>query len=139
MDIVDKLLLTLPHRYKKRLQRKDDMSLSAVLVPFYREEGEYHILLTRRSNTVAYHKGQISFHGGAWESDDDSLLHTALRESWEEIGLEAGAVQVLGELDDVATVTSNFIISPFVVLLTSPYEFQICREETEEIENRLSD
>ena len=133
MDIVERLSQALSQRQKKGADEIGDRTRAAVLVPFYNTKGEYHILFTRRTNKVAYHKGQISFPGGAREAVDPTLLETALRESWEEIGLEANAVKVLGELDDVATVTSNFIISPFVVLITSPDEFRINREEAEEI------
>lgn len=133
MEIVESLRQSFFRRQKRRLEETNDKVRAAVLVPLYKKNGEYHVLFTRRTNTVAYHKGQTSFPGGARERGDPTLLDTALRESWEEIGLKANVVEVLGELDDVATVTSNFIISPFVVLLTSPYEFEINREETEEI------
>jgi len=56
-----------------------------------------------------------------------------LRECTEEIGLIADKVEVLGELDDIATTTSSYIISPFVVLIPCPYQFKIDREEVDEI------
>ena len=96
---------------------------SAVLVPLFNKSGECHILFTQRSNKVAYHKGQISFPGGAHSEADSGLLDTALRESWEEIGLKPQDATVVGELDDLPTVTSSFIISPFVAIIPYPYTF----------------
>jgi 8-oxo-dGTP pyrophosphatase MutT (NUDIX family) len=106
---------------------------AAVLVPIFCKEGEYHILFTKRSSQVPYHKGQVSFPGGARSEVDSSLLDTALRESWEEIGLRAEDVEVLGELDDIPTTTSSFNISPFVASIPYPYEFTINRDEIDEI------
>ena len=96
---------------------------SAVLVPLFDKSGECSMLFTQRSNKVAYHKGQISFPGGAHSEADSGLLDTALRESWEEIGLKPEDIIVVGELDDLPTVTSSFIISPFVAIIPYPYTF----------------
>ncbi|MFC1941066.1 NUDIX hydrolase [Chloroflexota bacterium] len=73
---------------------------SAVLVPIYYKQGEYHLLFTKRTEEVKDHKGQISFPGGAYEERDRTLVNTALRECTEEIGLATEAVEILGELDD---------------------------------------
>ena len=71
----------------------------AVLLPLFEKSGEYHLVFTKRTETVNYHKGQISFPGGRPHPDDRSLLDTALRETWEEIGLPPKDAEVLGELD----------------------------------------
>ena len=119
----------------RRNEKMNDKSLTeaAVLVPLFSRGGEYHILFTRRSSQVAHHKGQISFPGGARSEGDHSLLDTALRESWEEIGLEGKDVEILGELDDAPTTTSRFVISPFVAFVPYPYEFKANRHEIDEI------
>ncbi len=106
---------------------------SAVLVPIYQKQGQYHILFTQRTERVREHKGQISFPGGARQQGDKTLLDTALRESAEEIGLAPGQVEVLGELDDTVTATSHYVISPFVGLIPWPYKFQVDGWETEAI------
>ena len=106
---------------------------SAVLLPIYYKQGEYYILFTKRTEKVKDHKGQISFPGGAYEKRDGTLVNTALRECAEEIGLMAEAVEVLGELDDTATTTSNYIISPFVAVIPWPYPFKVDEYEAEEI------
>ncbi|HEY9721410.1 MAG TPA: CoA pyrophosphatase [Oscillatoriaceae cyanobacterium] len=76
---------------------------SAVLVPILERDGRPHLLLTRRSDTVRAHTGQICFPGGRVEPHDVDLLATALRETHEEIGLDPARVDVLGPLDDMAT------------------------------------
>lgn len=128
----EKIGQALSSRQKKNISDKR-LAEAAVLVPIFCEGGEYHILFTQRSDRVAYHKGQVSFPGGARSEVDSGLLDTALRESWEEIGLKAKDVEILGELDDITTVTSGFIISPFVAFIPCPYEFTMNRDEIDEI------
>ncbi len=103
----------------------NDMGLTeaAVLIPIFCKGGEYHILFTKRSDRVMHHRGQISFPGGAKSQGDASLRDTALRESWEEIGLKVKDAEVVGELDDTPTTTSGFKIAPFVAFIPYPYEF----------------
>jgi 8-oxo-dGTP pyrophosphatase MutT (NUDIX family) len=106
---------------------------AAVLIPVYHKQGEYHILFTKRTETVKDHKGQISFPGGAYEKKDGTLLNTALRECTEEIGLAAEAVELLGELDDYLTISSGYIISPFVGVIPWPYPLKVDPIEVEKI------
>ncbi len=79
------------------------------------------------------HKGQVCFPGGKQEPTDSDLLQTALRETEEEIDLKAGDVEILGELDDIPTITTNYVISPFVGLIPHPYSFRIDSREIREI------
>jgi 8-oxo-dGTP pyrophosphatase MutT (NUDIX family) len=128
----EKLRRALALRQKIRLSCTG-LTEAAVLVPIFRKDGEYHILFTRRSEQVPQHKGQISFPGGARSEGDPGLLDTALRESWEEIGLEAKDAEILGELDDTPTTISSFNISPFIAFIPYPYEFNLNRYEIDEI------
>ena len=77
----------------------------------------YVIVCTRRTDSVATHKGQIALPGGAREPGDATLWETALREAREEIGIAPATVQYLGALDDLAT-TSGYALTPFVGRLT---------------------
>ena len=104
-----------------------------MLVPVFLKGGQYHLLFIQRTERVREHKGQISFPGGAYEKADKTLLETALREAKEEIGLAPSDVEVLGELDDMLTVSTNYIISPFVGLIPFPYKFELDQWETEEL------
>ncbi|MDD5288199.1 MAG: CoA pyrophosphatase [Dehalococcoidales bacterium] len=109
------------------------LTVAAVLVPIYLKDGEYHILFIQRTERVRDHKGQISFPGGAYEEEDKVLRNTALREAEEEIGLTPTDVTVLGELDDMPTTATHYVISPFVGLIPYPYRFKLDEWETEEL------
>jgi 8-oxo-dGTP pyrophosphatase MutT (NUDIX family) len=89
---------------------------SAVLAPLYEHEGDVHVVLTRRAWHMRSHTGEVSFPGGKQEPGE-SLWQTALRESTEEIGLDPTAVEHVGELHHLATVTSRASIVPYVGVL----------------------
>jgi 8-oxo-dGTP pyrophosphatase MutT (NUDIX family) len=118
---------------RKKISIRDPAAIrAAVLIPLFKKNGQIHLLVTRRTEKVAYHKKQISFPGGRQDPGED-LLTTALREAQEEMGIEPGDVTLLGELDDCCTISSSFCISPFVGLIPYPYSFRINREEIEDI------
>ncbi len=105
---------------------------AAVLVPFIRKEDKWNLLFTLRTTLVKDHKGQVSFPGGSRDSADYSLLGTALREAWEEIGLEDKAIKILGKLPGFISVT-NYFITPFVALVDYYGPFIIEKKEVEKI------
>lgn len=107
--------------------------LAGVLVPLYEESGELLVLLTKRTDLVATHKGQISFPGGAVEPHDRDALQAALRETWEEVGIPPADVDLLGRLDDVSTVVSGFVVRPFVGHVCHPHALRIAPEEIVEV------
>ena len=113
----------LRHRKKEKITG-ENLKASAVLIPIFYDQGQYHVLFTERSDEVVFHKGQVCFPGGTQESSDSSLLQTALRESEEEIGLEAKDIEILGELDDMLTFVTNYVISPFVAFIPHPYSLR---------------
>ncbi len=102
---------------------------SAVLIPLFRAGHEYRLLFTKRTTRVEAHKGQISFPGGRVDEEDSSSQETALREAYEEIGLRKEDVTLLGRIDDTVTLTSNYIVHPFVGLIPYPYEFRLSTSE----------
>lgn len=110
-----------------------DRTRAAVLLPLYHKKGRYHVVFIQRTANVKTHKGEISFPGGTCEDRDNTLLDTALRECAEEIGLLADDIEILGELDDEASVKTNYTISPFVALIPWPYPFRVDGKETKEI------
>jgi len=122
----------LRHHRKKKIT-DENLRASAVLIPLFCNQGQYHVLLTERSEEVNFHKGQVCFPGGTREPSDSSLLQTALREAEEEIGLRAKDIEILGEFDDRVTLTSNYVISPFVALIPHPYPFKADAREIREI------
>jgi 8-oxo-dGTP pyrophosphatase MutT (NUDIX family) len=105
---------------------------SAVLIPIINRKGHYHILLTKRTSCLKVHKGQISFPGGSHTGQDGTLLDTALRESQEEIGMDPEDVEIIGELDDTLTYTTNYVISPFVAFVR-PFQVKVNRGEIDEV------
>jgi len=106
---------------------------SGVLLPLYIRDDQHFLVLTRRSQKVHYHKGEISFPGGGYHQSDGSLRQTALRESFEEIGLDPAKVDILGELDNTPTRGSDFMITPFVGLIPADYPFALSDFEIGEI------
>lgn len=119
--------------YKKKKITDENLKSSAVLIPLFYSQGQYHVLFAKRSDEVNFHKGQVCFPGGGPELRDPNLLQTALREAEEEIGLKAKDVKILGELDDNLTFTSGYVISPFVAFIPYPYPFKLNHKEVEEI------
>lgn len=89
---------------------------SAVLVPLVSLSDETHVLLTKRTDAVETHKGHIAFPGGMVDEDDRDRIATALRETREEVGIMADAIDVIGCLDELVTPT-GFVITPVVGLL----------------------
>jgi 8-oxo-dGTP pyrophosphatase MutT (NUDIX family) len=86
---------------------------SAVLAPFYEHDGEVFVVLTRRGQRLRAHRGEVSFPGGSAEPGE-TLVAAALRETEEEVGLLPAAVEILGELDHLRTVSSRSFIVPHV-------------------------
>jgi 8-oxo-dGTP pyrophosphatase MutT (NUDIX family) len=84
---------------------------AAVLMPVFEWEHEYHFLLTRRTEEVQTHKGQISFPGGMREGKED-LAKTALRETFEEVGIEESSIEILGRFHDYMSIT-GYRVTPF--------------------------
>ena len=94
---------------------------AAVLFPIVSRDGVQTVLLTQRTAHLRDHAGQISFPGGRVEAADESPLHTALRETEEEIGLPREQVEILGYLPEYRTGT-GFRVTPVVALVTPPFE-----------------
>ena len=92
---------------------------AAVLMPFFEQDGEVRLLLTRRTDDVETHKGQISFPGGMRE-EGETLERTAIRETFEETGIAADRVDVLGRFNDYITVT-DVRVTPFAAMLRQPF------------------
>jgi 8-oxo-dGTP pyrophosphatase MutT (NUDIX family) len=107
---------------------------AAVLLPLFREQNEWHLLFTHRTEEVRDHKGQVSFPGGSREPSDPDLKTTALRETFEEVGIRPEDVNILGRLTRIDTVT-NYCITPYVGVIPWPYSLKI---ETAEVSHTFS-
>jgi 8-oxo-dGTP pyrophosphatase MutT (NUDIX family) len=108
------------------------MTPAAVLIGLVDRPAGLTVLLTRRTAHLNNHPGQISFPGGRAESYDSGPADTALREAWEEIGLDRSHADIIGALPDYLTGTGYHVI-PVVALLTPPFELAAERNEVAEI------
>lgn len=114
------------------LTKNDSLQKAAVLIPILVQENELHVILTKRSETVQHHKGQICFPGGAVDDSDTSLWHTALRETHEEIGIESKLIYFIDELKRIVTPTL-FEITPYIGFVTCLPELNPNPHEIDEI------
>lgn len=96
---------------------------AAVLFPIVDRQENYTVLLTQRTAHLRDHAGQISFPGGRVEAEDVSPVHTALRETEEEVGLASDRVEILGFLPEYRTGT-GFRVTPVVGLVHPPFELK---------------
>ena len=105
-------------KYTREFIVAQNAKKAAVLALFYPNvQGETCFLLTLRANYNGTHASQISFPGGKFESSDDSLKTTALREAQEEVGIQPDDVRIFKQLTDVFIPPSNFLVTPFLGLL----------------------
>jgi len=131
-DLRDGIADALRGRVPRRADRPD-FRQAAVLLPLYQSTVGPHLILTKRTEEVPTHKGQIGFPGGGFEEGDRDLLATVLRETREEIGLEPGDVEIIGTLDDTVTVTSRHVVRPFVGFVPHPYPYRLDPFEIERL------
>ncbi len=126
---------------------------AGVLVPFFEREHGLTVLLTERSAALKHHAGQVSFPGGRMEPDDGDIAETALRETEEEVGIPRGAVDLVGYLEPMPTVT-GYAVTPVVGVVQGapsltldrgevhsafevPFEFLLDRANGQYIEREL--
>jgi len=97
---------------------------ASVLVPLVERDHGLNVLLTRRTDHLTDHAGQVSFPGGRAEAGDVDVVDTALREALEEVGLARDRVQVLGPLNTYSTI-SSYVVTPIVALVQPPFELTL--------------
>src|SRR5438270_9627196 len=110
-------------RLRLKLRRADaverplpgtELKAAAVLLPLLRDATEIRLLYTRRSDRLASHRGEVAFPGGRFDRRDPHLLAAALREAYEEIGIEPQSVDVLGSFEGRRTHSTDIMVTPFV-------------------------
>ncbi len=120
-------------RLYERITKPDASGVRAgVLVPIFEKDGGPHFLLTKRTQDVEHHKGQISFPGGAVDKEDRDIVATALRESKEEVGIVADRVEVLGLFDDIA-IPTGFVVTPVVGYIARMPTLELNRSEVDAV------
>jgi 8-oxo-dGTP pyrophosphatase MutT (NUDIX family) len=109
-----------------------ELLAASVLIPIVERRPEPTVLFTQRTAHLKNHSGQISFPGGRAEDSDASAERTALRETWEEVGLAAERIELLGRLSDYHTRT-GYRITPVVGIVQPPFELNPDRNEVAEV------
>jgi 8-oxo-dGTP pyrophosphatase MutT (NUDIX family) len=118
-------------------QHNSPLRSAAVLIALVNDSDEMNIsglqvLLTKRASHLKHHPSQISFPGGKVEPTDRNLIHTALREAQEEIGLSPAAVTIIGQLPNYEII-SGYQVTPIVAVIESPQYYQKDANEVDEI------
>jgi 8-oxo-dGTP pyrophosphatase MutT (NUDIX family) len=117
----------------------DDAKLSAVMILLFHKNEEWHFLTIRRAEDGHAHSGQIGFPGGRQEPGDTDLMETALRETFEEIGIKQQQINTIGSLSPVYIPVSNYQVFPYLGFVEemNPYTLSI-KEVKEVVEIPLS-
>lgn len=115
-------------------QHPSPMRSAAVLIALVESDnGEgLQVLLTKRASHLKHHPSQISFPGGKVEKEDNSLIDTALRETFEEIGLSSDAITVAGQLPPYQTI-SGFQVTPIIAIVAKSQTYLIDINEVTEV------
>ena len=128
-ELLEKLEAALAE-YNPRRVDNPSAAPAAVLVLLRSISDEAHVVFTERTSEVENHKGQMCFPGGCSDESDATAEATALRETFEEIGVRGELVRIIGQLDDMVTV-SNFRVSPFVGVMDIEADYQYAISDTE--------
>lgn len=114
------------------LDQKFNFLEASVLIPILTFKKDLEILLTKRSNNLKNHPGQIAFPGGKKDQVDSSPIETALRETQEEVGLNPKNVEIVASLPSHKTAT-GFVIKPYLGLINQPFSETLRQGEVDEI------
>lgn len=105
---------------------------AAVLIPLLRVRNTWQVLFTRRNASLPEHGGQVAFPGGRVDAEDNSPIETAIRETFEELGIKPTDVKVLGQLRRLHTI-SDYCVTPVVGRITWPYKFHPAENEVSRV------
>lgn len=119
-------------RYPAKRMARGELRPASVLVPLFLRAGQPWVLFTRRTEHLKNHGGEISFPGGGAEAQDSDFWQTALRETEEEMGINAADVSRLGQLDDFYSVY-GFRVKVCVGSFIDPYPYRVDKYEIAEV------
>jgi 8-oxo-dGTP pyrophosphatase MutT (NUDIX family) len=119
------------NRYKEAMK---DAKRAGVLALFYPDgSNQTHLVLILRKTYEGVHSAQIGFPGGKYEDDDKTLKYTAIRETWEEIGVHEQHIEVVKQMTEIFIPPSNFYVQPFIGITRKTPKFIKQENEVEDI------
>jgi 8-oxo-dGTP pyrophosphatase MutT (NUDIX family) len=130
MALKDEIRSSLAHLDRRNVTSGFSLD-AAVLIPIFQPDSEPHFLLTLRTEEVQTHKGQISFPGGMREGDEN-LEETALRETFEEVGIDCSRIEILGRFHDYLSST-GYRVTPFAGFIEEPFTTTLQSREVAEV------
>ncbi len=125
-------MLPASRKLTAELQELENAKHSGVMLLLFTSENELHALLIKRTEQMKHHAGQVAMPGGRVEPGE-TALQSALRETWEEIGINPASIQILGVLSDLYVQVSRFLIHPFVGWIEDINNLKINKNEVEKI------
>jgi 8-oxo-dGTP pyrophosphatase MutT (NUDIX family) len=131
----DPLRIVMPEHLRQwpadlRARLTSNLKPAGVLIPIIEHEDRLSVLLTRRSSALRYHASQVSFPGGRMERGDADIQATALRETWEEVGIQPADVDIAGYLEPTPTIT-GYAVTGVVGIVAPGIELRIDPGEVE--------
>jgi len=126
--ITQRLEVNSGHAPSSKKINGSDLRQAAVLIPLICQDGEWQVLFIRRTESLAKHKGQVAFPGGGSEPEDEGIVRTALRETYEEVGISQDNIRILGRMNELNT-HSGFAITPIVGAVALPVHLKLQPEE----------
>ncbi len=118
---------------KETVAEKTDAKESAVIIPLLMNKNDWVIIFEKKPGYDRLHPGQIAFPGGSKEDKDKTFLDTATRETYEEVGIQKQELSILGQEKPLCTLTTNFLIYPFVGVVKKQPPYTINRQEVEKL------
>ena len=121
-------------KYARILSKEKLISMkkAAVLLALFKKGTEWYFPLIRRPMHERNHPGQIALPGGAKEKDE-KLDYTAIREAFEEVGIEAQSVEIIGQLTPLPVPVSGYLIYPFIGILKKEPKWILNESEVDEL------
>ncbi len=111
--------------------KRDKLRKASVLIGFIERDNGINVLFTRRAKHLKHHPGQVSFPGGKLETSDRTLADTAIRETYEEVGIEKNKIEIFGQMPELVTI-SRFTVTPFLAFISPDYQTRIDKNEVDE-------
>lgn len=107
--------------------------IGGVMILLYEKQDEWFTVFTQRRKYEGVHSGQMSFPGGKKDDTDKDIIHTAVRETEEEVGIHQSSIEIVGALSKLYIPPSNFLVHPVIAHLHGDKQFKAQEREVEEI------